>query len=205
MAYTVYVLRDKDGKAYVGTTSTLLEARWNNGNGYRFCEGLWAAIRRDGWDSITKEVVAVGLTEEAASLREQELIARLDTTNPERGYNRELGGVGRSKIISDASRAKMSQSHMGERNFNYGKHFSEEHRAKLSVSNVGKKRSEQTRRNIAKSKERPVAQYGLDGSLIAVYESGKDAAKATGTQAGHISKVCKHQRSTAGGFVWAYA
>ena len=205
MAYTVYILRDKKDKAYVGTTSTPLEVRWNNGNGYRFCEGLWESIQSDGWDSITKEVVAVGLTEEEASKREQELIVQLDTINPERGYNRELGGVGKLKKISDASREKMSKAHMGERNFNFGKHFTEEHRAKLSASNRGKKRSETQRILIGKMHEKPVVQYDLCGKMIAVFDSAKKAMAKTGIDRSHISKVCKHQQSTAGGFRWEFA
>lgn len=46
--YSVYILRDMNGKAYVGTTSTPLEVRWRNGSGYRFCEGLWEVIRQFG-------------------------------------------------------------------------------------------------------------------------------------------------------------
>lgn len=139
--YSVYILRDMNGKAYVGTTSTPLEVRWRNGSGYRFCEGLWEVIRQFGWESIVKEVVAVGLSKSEASDLEQRLIARLDTTNPDKGYNRELGGVNDQKKVSDRSREKMRKSKTGELNPNYGKHFSEEHRAKISASNSGQKRS----------------------------------------------------------------
>lgn len=205
MAYTVYVLRDKEGKTYVGTTSLPLKQRWNNGNGYRFCTDLWETIQRDGWGSIVKEIVAENLCEEDASRIERETIARFDSTNPDCGYNREMGGVKKLKVISDESRARMSIAHTGERNHNYGKHFSEEHRMKLSVSNTGKKRSEETCIKIGQSKNRPIIQYSLNNEKIAVYASGKEAAMATGVQAGHISKVCKHKRMSAGGFKWAYA
>ena len=203
--YSVYILRDMNGKAYVGTTSTPLEVRWRNGSGYRFCEGLWEVIRQFGWESIVKEVVAVGLSKSAASDLEQRLIAKLDTTNPDKGYNRELGGVNDLKKVSDRSREKMRKSKTGELNPNYGKHFSEEHRAKLSASNTGKKRSAETRERVGKAKERAVAQYSANGSLLAVYESGKKAAQATGVDAAHICKVCRHYRVTAGGYRWEFA
>lgn len=205
MSYSVYILRDRNGKAYVGTTSTPLEQRWQNGNGYRFCEGLWNEIQQFGWDSITKEVVAVRLSEADASKMEQDLIARLDTINPNKGYNRELGGVNGRKIISKTSKVKMRNAKLGERNPNFGQHFSQDHRAKLSASNTGKKRSIETRIRVGLAKEKPVAQYSLNGTLLVLYESGKKAGMATGIDPAHISKVCNHRRATAGGYRWEYA
>jgi hypothetical protein len=186
-------------------TSTPLEIRWNNGNGYRFNESLWAAIQRDGWDAITKEVIAVGLSEAEASRREQEVIAILDAVNPEKGYNRELGGLGGDKIISEASRKKMSKAKMGDRNPNFGTHFSDERKAKLSASNTGKKRSLETCARIGKAKSKPVAQYSRDGVLLEVFESARKACETTGVHWSHISKTCKHQQPTAGGFRWEFA
>ena len=205
MAYTVYVLRDQDDKVYVGTTSTPVQVRWNNGNGYRFCKALWEKIQSQGWDSIVKEIVATDLDEKSASELETTLIARFDSTNPANGYNIDLGGVKGHRSVSRASCARMSEATRGERNHNYGQRFSEEHRWKIADSNRGLKRTSETCANIGKSKEKPVLQMSLDGSVIARFDSGKHAAMITGVQPGHISKVCKHQRSTAGGFVWAYA
>ena len=205
MAYTVYVLRDQDGKVYVGTTSTPIKVRWNNGNGYRFCAALWEKIKSQGWDSITKEIVATDLDMKSASELEKALIDRFDSTNPTKGYNIELGGVKVYRSVSSASRNRMSESVKGERNPNYGKRFSDDHKRKIAESNRGKKRTIETCANIGKSKEKPVIQMTLKGSVIAKFDSGKQAALITGIQSSHISKVCKHQRSTAGGFVWVYA
>lgn len=203
--YSVYILRDMNGKAYVGTTSTSLEVRWRNGNGYRFCEGLWDVIQKFGWESINKEVVAVGLSKSDASDLEQRLIAAFDSANPEKGYNCELGGLNNRKIVSYRSREKMRKSKTGELNPNYGKHFSEDHRAKLSASNYGKKRSASTCERIGKAKEKPVIQYSRCGQFLAQYESGKVAGEMTGVDARHISKVCNHLRLTAGGYRWEFA
>ena len=203
--YTVYSLKAPDGRVYVGTTSMTLRERWNKGNGYRFLPELWSQIQQYGWDSIEKTIHAEGLSQQDASALEQKLIHDFDSCNPEHGFNRELGGVNAQKIISDSIRKKQSESHTGEKNFNYGKHFSEEHRRKLSESNTGQKRSAETRAKIGESMAKPVNQYSISGELIAEWRSGKDAASATGIQAGHISKVCKGQRKTAGGFVWRFA
>lgn len=205
MAYTVYVLRDRDGKVYVGTTSTPVEVRWNNGNGYRFCTDLWEKIQSQGWDTITKEIVATDLDEKSASELEKALIIRFGSTDPAKGYNTDLGGVRGYRLVSETSRTRMSEATRGNLNHNYGKHFSEEHKQKIAESNSGQKRTRETCMNISKSREKPVLQMSLDGSVIARFDSGKQASLITGVQPGHISKVCKHQRSTAGGFVWAYA
>ena len=204
MSYSVYVLKDNNGKIYVGTTSLSLTARWNNGNGYRFVPELWEMIQSEGWSSIEKSVIATGLSREIASKMEQELIAQYDSTNPEKGYNREKGGLNRDKLITDATRTKMSIATTGERNHNYGKHFSKEHRAKLSNSNKGQKRSKEICRNIGLSKQKGVAQYTTNGCLIAVYESGKQASEITGVDASHIGHVCSRKRATAGGYRWEY-
>lgn len=203
--YSVYILRDMKGKCYVGATSMPLEKRWGKGNGYRFCAELWSVIQESGWDSITKEVVATGLGKTQASEMERELIAKFDSTNPDKGYNLESGGLDDLKIISDRSREKMRKSKMGELNPNYGKCFSEERKAKLSASNKGQKRSPETCLKIGKSKERRVAQYSLGGSFLAVYDSGRKAGQETGVDPRHISKVCRHQRATAGGYRWEFA
>lgn len=205
MAYTVYVLRDQDGKVYVGATSIPVKVRWNNGNGYRFCEALWEKIQSQGWDSIVKEIVATDLDEKSASELEKALIAGFDSTNPMKGYNTDLGGVRGYRSVSQTSCARMSEATTGERNHNYGQHFSEEHKQKIADSNKGKKRTPETRANIRKAREKAVLQISLDGCVIARFDSGKQASMITGVQPGHISKVCKHQRSAAGGFVWAYA
>ena len=205
MTYTVYVLRDQEGKVYVGVTSAPVEVRWNNGNGYRFRKALWEKIKSKGWDTIAKEVVATDLDEKSASELEKALIARFDSTNPTKGYNTDLGGIRGYRMVSPLSRTKMSEAISGNLNHNYGKHFSEEHKRKIAESNRGQKRTPETSKNIGKAKEKPVLQIGLNGSIIARFDSGRQASLITGVQSSHISKVCKHQRSTAGGFVWAYA
>lgn len=205
MTYTVYVLHDRDGKVYVGTTSTPVEVRWNNGNGYRFCEALWEKIKSQGWDTIVKEIVATDLDEESASELEKALIVRFDSTNPTKGYNTDLGGIRGNRMVSQTSRYRMSEATKGNLNHNYGKHFSEEHKQKIAESNRGQTRTPETCKNIGKAKEKPVLQISLEGSVIARFDSGRQASLVTGVQSSHISKVCKHQRSTAGGFVWAYA
>lgn len=203
--YTVYSLKTSNGKRYIGTTSMNVKERWNNGNGYRFNKELWEQIEKFGWDSVEKTIYAENLTKEEASRLEKSLIRQFDSANPVYGYNNELGGITNEKLVSVRTRSKHSESVSGEKNHNYGKHFSEEHKRKIAKSNRGQKRSLETRIRVGKAKEKPVVQYTLQGLFLNQWESAKKAALATGAQAGHISKVCKSQRKTAGGFVWRFA
>lgn len=202
--YSVYVLTVKDGRKYVGATSMNPISRWNHGNGYRFCEDFWEVICRDGWESVKKEIVAASLTKQEASRMEQELISKFCSTDPQKGFNREGGGIDDQRLVLSSTRKKQRERQLGVLNNNYGMHFSAEHRRKIAESNRGQKRSEETKKRIGKAKSKPVSQYSLTGQLIATYPSAKIAAIKTGAQASHISKVCKGMRSSAAGFIWKF-
>lgn len=52
------------------------------------------------------------------------------------------------------------------------------------------------------SKSKKVFQFTLDGTLIAEYNSAKEAENITGIK--HISGVCRNERKSAGGYIWKY-
>lgn len=87
---------------------------------------------------------------------------------------------------------------------NKGRKWSEESNRKRSESNKGKKRSEESRDRIRQSKRKPILQLDADGTVIKKWDSAKSVEDSTGIDAGHISKVCKGQRKSAGGFKWSY-
>lgn len=64
------------------------------------------------------------------------------------------------------------------------------------------RRSESNKGNQYRAKM--VAQYDLEGNLIATYPSAKKAAEATGANADTIRCVARGVRKTAGGFIWHY-
>ena len=88
--------------------------------------------------------------------------------------------------------------------YNTGKHWDEASNRKRSESNKGKKRSDETKRRISEAKSIPVVQLTVDLVLVQTWDSARSAAEALSIQPGHISKVCRKQRKTAGGFVWRY-
>lgn len=88
--------------------------------------------------------------------------------------------------------------------YNEGRAFTDEHRRKIAESNRGLKRSSETRKRVSEAHMKPVLQLTKAGVFLREWPCAKVAAEALSIQAGHISKVCKNQRKTAGGFVWQY-
>ena len=90
--YTVYRHITPSNKVYIGITKQKPEQRWNNGNGYKNNKHFYRAILKYGWENIKHEIVENGLTKKQACAKEIELIAKYDSTNPDKGYNNSTGG-----------------------------------------------------------------------------------------------------------------
>jgi group I intron endonuclease len=118
-----------NGKQYVGQTVRPLDVRWRGHkrsaeNGSKCA--IHRAIRRYGADSFKVEQIDTADFSEELSKKELSYILELKTFSPE-GYNLTTGGEGYN--ISEETRKKQSLAHLGLV-------FSEEHKQKLSESNV---------------------------------------------------------------------
>ena len=172
--YCVYVHVNKtNGKMYVGQTiyGNRPHKRWDNGNGYKNCPYFYNAIQKYGWDNFDHEVLANNLTAQEADNFETLLINILDTLDNNRGYNIEPGGV-KNKSMSDATKKKLSEDRIGdknpmygvrlvgEKNGMYGKHHSDETKQKISEAQKGVKKkplSQETKQKLSEcAKERLV-------------------------------------------------
>lgn len=122
--YCLYIHKNKiNGKVYVGITRRL-ENRWaGKGSAYIGCRYFYSAIQKYGWDNFEHIVVQNGLTQKEAQQAEIDMISELDSTNPQKGYNIEKGGVGyieerrrekKTTIIWDSSRKKYGLPPIGE-------------------------------------------------------------------------------------------
>jgi hypothetical protein len=87
-----------------------------------------------------------------------------------------------------------------------GKKTPEETRLKQSQANLGKKKSEETKRRIGLAKAMKINQYDkITGKFIATYESMAEVERQFGISTGSISLCCRSILKTAGGFIWKYA
>lgn len=204
--YTVYMHTTPSNKVYIGITARKPEQRWDNGNGYRNNKHFYSAIRLYKWENIKHEILETGLTKEQACAKEIELIAKYDSTNPDKGYNNSTGGecialgvhfsAERRRKISESLkriyldpelRKKLSETNKGANNPNYDKHFSADHRRKISESNKGKN-----------TKAVICVETGT------LYSSVTEAAESIGVTHGAISMVINGVHKTAGGYHWKY-
>ena len=96
------------------------------------------AIRKYGLDNFVYCVLEENILRENLNLKEIEWIEEFDSFY--NGYNLTLGGGGTvSRVYSEETRMKLSESHKGQIPWNKGKHglYSEETRMMLSESHKG--------------------------------------------------------------------
>lgn len=213
--YKVYKHTAPNNKVYIGITKLDINQRWKNGKGYKCNQYFTRAILKYGWENIKHVVLYDGLTKEQAEKKEIELIAFYKSDNNKFGYNIQHGGntncvseetkhkiskaMSKRKLSYDTKR-KLSESHKGKNNPNYGKHLSEEHKKKISMANRGHKTSEKTRGKISEAKSAAVK--CIETNVI--YKSAREAEKQTGIKSGCIRVVCSGKRNKTGGYHWEY-
>ena len=108
--YTVYKLTDPEGKIYIGCTGQAVEKRWNNGHAYPKKIPIRKAIDTYGWENFKKEILCEHLVKEGAEKLERWFIAFYDSSDPEKGYNRFLGGLGKGAHMSKITRQLSRES-----------------------------------------------------------------------------------------------
>lgn len=151
---------------------------------------LYNAIRKYGWDQFRIEILhsfpREGNWQERLDELEIKEIAQRGTLAPN-GYNNETGG-NKNKILHEGTKELMSVSRSGERHFMFGKHHEAESKELLKEAN-----------------RKEVQQWSKDGTqLLRTFGSVDEASRETGADSGHISKVCRGERKTAGGFHWKF-
>lgn len=113
--YTVYKHTAPNGKVYIGISGQNPERRWANGEGYKKNKHFYRAILKYDWKNIKHEIVGNGLTKEQACNLEIELIAKYDSTNRDKGYNKSTGGeINKGYHLSPETRQKISESKKGK-------------------------------------------------------------------------------------------
>ena len=134
--YTYAYLREDKSPYYIG------KGKGNRAYGRRY-KGI-----KPPKDKTRILILKKNLTEEESFRHEVYMIAVFGRKDLGTGilHNRTDGGEGPSGAIrSDETRKKLSELKVGENNPQYGKSRSEEHKEKISQSNKGKTRSEETR------------------------------------------------------------
>lgn len=216
--WKVYRYTFPNGKVYIGKTCQKMSERQKSKEyaGYKGCTAVYNAIKKYGAENITTNILFYGfMDEKKCSECEKEMIARHRSNQIEYGYNLTDGGDGRCGCHpSEETRKKMSEAERGEKNHNYGKHLSEETRRKMSKARRGEKNqmygkhhSEETRKKLSEAKKGKPAHNRKVVMCIetgTIYISASAADKYIGTARSAVSRVCRGQCHTAGGYHWKY-
>lgn len=213
MSYKIYLLTFPNGKKYCGYTSQELENRWKNGHGYAKCPLVNKAIEKYGWNTVKKELIFETLNQDIAYTKEKEIIANLDLTNPNKGYNLDPGGKPHGvTCISPEGRQKISETHKAL-------WANPEYRAKMKEARKNNKPSQLCieKSRIASSQRlkgqiphnaKAVVQIDKNTNIIIKsYISATAAAlEVMGKEIGcsNILNVCKGKRKTAYGYKWRF-
>lgn len=189
--YYVYLHQNKiNNKRYYGITSEdKPEKRWKKG--YYHNQHFQSAIDKYGWDNFEHIIIYKNLTKKEAELKEQELIAEFNTTNPNKGYNLTSGGGLGVFRHSEKSKKLMSEHTKGELNPMYGKHHSNKTKEKISLAL-------QNHPNI--SKKVLCVETGI------IYNSTREAERQTGINHNGINQAANPngKQKTAGKYHWRY-
>lgn len=209
---------------YIGITSMQVNRRWHGGSAYRNNKHFYAAIKKYGWDAFQHEILAEGLTYDAACSMEISLIAEYQSTDPSKGYNISNGGdkTTLGYKYSEESRQRISRALIGKRK---GIPLTPEHREHIRKALTGHTVTEETRskhraamgdrfqteearrkrkENTPKGASHPRATAVKCIDTGETFSTIQEAADAHGLLRSSVSACCRGLQKTAGGKRWEY-
>lgn len=190
----------QSGKSYIGQTKKTLDERKREHERAKDNYAFHVAMRKYGVQAFIWEIL-----EECSNdkLDEREIywINHFDTYN--KGYNLTLGGDNATALINWINSHKQESQANALNGLKYAQQYNQEHKEE-HLNQLAK-----ARQKAIKACSRKVHCIELD----LIFDSLSDAERWSQTPANpkgkrcahqHISKVCKGQRKTAGGYSWEY-
>lgn len=176
-----------------------------NNNGLTYAWAMMSWVKRDGRDyKLTSEEY-----EEARIAFSQAISGE---NNPWYGKSSPRLGA----HLSEEQKQHLREINTGKLSPKYGKPVSEETKSKMSAARLGRVATDEERLHMSiahlgnnmgadSSRAKQVAQYGLDGVLIKIWDCMVDIERKLNINVTSISRVCKNEASTAGGYQFRYA
>ena len=189
--YCVYCHLNKiNGKKYIGLTkSSPPSKRWGfNGANYKSNYNFYNAIQKYGWNNFEHIILKYNLIEKEAIFWEKYYIKLYNTMAPN-GYNLTSGGEVK-KTISEETRQRLRDSHLGYKN-----------------SDITKKKMSESRKGHPGYNCKPLWMCDKNThKKIKWFASSLDAEKFLEKKntSAHIRQVCAGERKSAYGYFWEY-
>jgi group I intron endonuclease len=204
MKNCIYKLTSPSGKVYIGQCIDFEQRKRQHINRSKNPKtSIERAINKYGFHNFSVEFIHVLPKYDRECLNEKEkyFIQKHKTMDPNIGYNLCEGGEGRKGPLSFSTKQKMSVSKMGKQSNRKNTPTSDETRRKMSESHR-RPHSDFQKRRMAEGLSIPIEQYSLDGSLVKVWSSAKQAMTETGITT--VRDVLHGRQKTGGGFIWKY-
>ena len=150
--YTYIIVNKNTQMKYIGVRSC--NCLPENDSDYMGSSKILGEAMQETPESFTKTIIDTFPTREIASIDEQRLHEMYDVARNSMFYNLCIAPTGfcmSGRTQSAETKKKMGDAHRGEKNHNYGKHHSAEHKKKLSVSQMGKTISPETRAKMSEA------------------------------------------------------
>lgn len=194
-----------NGKQYVGQANDFEKREQDWMCDSRYSGGVIDKARaKYGVENFKVEILRECKTKDELNYWEKYYISELNTKVPN-GYNLTDGGEGAvGVIISEESRKKMSEVKKGCIPWNKGIPASEEQKKRHSEIMKGHIPWNKGICGYTTKKRKRIYQYNLDGTLINIYDSVKEAAEKTNANPSGIVQCCKGIYNKSKGFKWSY-
>lgn len=194
----VYKITSPSNKIYVGSTKNfknrLVHYKTTLGKSQ---SKLYNSFKKYGFEAHKFEILWEGPIEKMLEM-ESKIGFELDVLSVKNLNCKLPKNDEKIRFISEETFKKMSQWQIGRK-------MSEQSKKNMSIS--AKKRppfSKETRLKISLGLSKPIIQMDLDGNFIREWYGAEEAGRQLDLWSAHISSCCRGERKTTGGFKWKY-
>lgn len=200
----IYKFENKvNGKIYIGKTKNINNRIYQHSHVTKCRNTKFGnAIKKYGIDMFSFDVLITIHSRNRDNLDiilnclEKYFIKKYNSFNE--GYNCTLGGDGtinfkhseetknklRCRVVSESARKKIGDAHRGK--------------------TCHRRLTNKWRNSVVEAKSIPIKQFSKDGTFIRQWSSVTEASLSCKLPKSCISRVCKGERKSCGGFIWKY-
>jgi len=204
---------DINGSVYIGATTKSIEERKKDHlqrANKTYSSKLHEAISTYGAEAFIWEQIDTASSSDELAQKEKQYVLKFNAK--EEGYNADSGGGFKKTVYQyDLKEGKLMNKYNSLENAGISIDAKKQDisRVCLSVNNMlkGYYWSYEFKEPFIPNKDlrkKKVLQFSIDGDFLDKYSSVSEASSITGISKSCISKVCRGDRKSSGGFLWEY-